>query len=449
MQNVLKAIVLTLSLLLLSAAAQKPVKIIIMGDNRQQSHNGEQTIAFRKTIKMVAAENADYVLHTGDFIRGYTSDMSLVEKWYDEWQHLTAPIADRLHIAAGNHDIWSPASFEVYKKKIGKTYYSKDIGPAHLILLNSWLPDAPNQISGQQFEWLEKDLKTAQNKKFIFVFIHSPAYPVGPHIGSSLDEYPKQRDRLWNLLKQYKVNVLFCGHEHLYNDQTRDNIRQIITGGAGSNLYGKKRDGAFYHYLRMTVTEKDYNIETVLVEDPMELAQDYLEKRKSASRAIPLLEIIRKEFPESADVYAYLGIGYEKMKNYAQADEQFAKFLKKRNYDPRAFKFMFEEMEDYDADGREGELIRNALKINPDEPALHLVYAHRLLLDNKVNEAEGQLQKLLQNDPDNVEVIYNLGLVHELRAKEFYDKIRKIDPEGPLAEKARKRIKYIKRAFKK
>ena len=53
--------------------------------------------------------------------------------------------------------------------------------------------------------WLEKELEKAKNSDFIFVFVHEPLYPVGGHIGSSLDRYPEERDKLANLLRKYNA----------------------------------------------------------------------------------------------------------------------------------------------------------------------------------------------------------------------------------------------------
>ncbi len=425
--------------------AQKPVTIIVMGDNRQSSHFGEQTIAFRKTMKMILAENPDYIFHTGDFIRGYTNDMQVVEEWYDEWNRLVAPIKDRLFIAPGNHDIWSPASFEVYQKKIGKTYFSKDIGNAHLVLLNSWLPGEENRIGDEQMKWLEQDLQKAKDSKFRFVFTHSPAYPFGPHKGNSLDKYPLQRDRFVALLQKYNVDVLFCGHEHLYNDRMIGSVRQIITGGAGSDLYGKRRDGAFYHYIRLTLTENKYQIETVSVEDPLNYALDYLQKRKRASKAIPMLEHIKNEYPESNDIYAYLGIAYEKTGNIPGADHYFDEFLSRRGYSSRAFRFMLDEMKRYKAAKRSVEIVGKSAEKNPDSFDLNLLYARELILNGKPQTGLEKLDQLALKHSDP-QIDYYKGVAYEKLAGEFYRKVIETDEKNPLVKKAKKRLKSIKYA---
>jgi hypothetical protein len=62
-------------------------------------------------------------------------------------------------------------------------------------------------------------------------------FPVGEHIGSSLDADPAARDRLWDCLEECGIGLVVSGHEHLYARRTvlrHSPITQIITGGAGA-----------------------------------------------------------------------------------------------------------------------------------------------------------------------------------------------------------------------
>jgi 3',5'-cyclic AMP phosphodiesterase CpdA len=111
-----------------------------------------------------------------------------------------------------------------------------------------------HRIMGAQYTWLKNDLsKASGTAKHIFVFLHEPAYPVSLHIGSSLDAYPNDRDRLMALLKQYHVDALIAGHEHLYDYGVHDGVVQIISGGAGAPLYPSPHGGSFYNYLLITI----------------------------------------------------------------------------------------------------------------------------------------------------------------------------------------------------
>jgi len=97
------------------------------------------------------------------------------------------------------------------------------------------MPGHEESISQQQFIWLENDLKNI-SKEHIFVLVHAPLYPLGPHEGESLDKYPNVRDRLASLLIQYGVDVVFNGHEHFYASFEYNGIMQATSGGAGGKL---------------------------------------------------------------------------------------------------------------------------------------------------------------------------------------------------------------------
>ncbi len=81
--------------------------------------------------------------------------------------------------------------------------------------------------------WLENDLTTTV-KPHIFVFVHPPLYPTGPHLGESLDIDIEVRDRLAALLTEHQVDAVFCGHEHFYSSFEYRGLMQVTTGGAGA-----------------------------------------------------------------------------------------------------------------------------------------------------------------------------------------------------------------------
>jgi len=164
----------------------------------------------------------------------------------------------------GNHDAsGSKDNQDFLEKEYGKLYYSFDHGDSHFIVLNSEIVGQESRIIDAQLEWLRDDLHNtkATNK---FVFIHEPLYPVGGHIGSSLDRYTKERDVLHNLFVRNKVAVVFEGHEHLFYEQVKSGVRYIISGGGGAPTYPSIYGGGdFYHYI--TVAVDGNSIEMTLI----------------------------------------------------------------------------------------------------------------------------------------------------------------------------------------
>jgi hypothetical protein len=68
-----------------------------------------------------------------------------------------------------------------------------------------------------QFEWLLDDLSSAQQRgMFIVVVMHKGIYTNGSHSYDS--EVKAMRDRLTPIFSRYGVNIVFSGHDHVYNE---------------------------------------------------------------------------------------------------------------------------------------------------------------------------------------------------------------------------------------
>jgi hypothetical protein len=137
------------------------------------------------------------------------------------------------------------------------------------LLSNPLTSDISNKISKAQLNWLQE--KTSNCNKNKLLFVHSPAFPTGAHLGHCLDLYPSARDDFLRTVEKCNINIIFSGHEHNYSrriiNNTFDNgyIYQVITGGAGEKLRDKykSKEGvvvspiAVYHFLVVDV-EIDY-----------------------------------------------------------------------------------------------------------------------------------------------------------------------------------------------
>lgn len=146
-------------------------------------------------------------------------------------------------MAVGNHEVCrDDTDFEKLEKrfikynnaflehKIDKLYHSQVIDGYHFIILATDRNSGVEQyISDEQFEWLDKELKTAaESGNPVFVFNHWPmndtfsqVWPEG-HVG-------EQSERIHQVLTKYDSRIfLFTGHLHM---------------GIFENDYGIKEDG--------------------------------------------------------------------------------------------------------------------------------------------------------------------------------------------------------------
>lgn len=168
--------------------------------------------------------------------------------------------------AVGNHDIkggkgatsvkWRRAEYRTgngtrtpLKKLVGRsgpagteeTTYSWDCGNAHLVVLNEyWNGTAAagsdtatdGDIVPALREWLEADL-AANQKPFVFVFGHEPAFAERRHVGNSLDGHLQNRDAFWSVLSKHHVQAFISGHIHYYYKELHDGVWQICDGNVG------------------------------------------------------------------------------------------------------------------------------------------------------------------------------------------------------------------------
>jgi len=233
-------------------------RFVVYGDNRGAAA-GEQ-----ENHKKVAASVESLspqpmlIINTGDLVfRGKIITKHGSEGIYkDEWQLFFDVIKSlATHTAYypvfGNHDsdgtsektrVFS-AFFPKGVNSPENTYYSFDIGNVHFIILNSEI-DYSN--GSPQYNWLVMDLKNtmaAPHVKFVIASMHRPPYTISESHSSDLGI----RNTLSPLFEAYRVDLVFSGHNHLYERSkpitsgvvdAKNGVYYIIAGGGGAPLYG-------------------------------------------------------------------------------------------------------------------------------------------------------------------------------------------------------------------
>ena len=249
--------------------APQPWRFVVLGDTR--TGGIEPPAVTRAIVERAAEARPEIVLAVGDMINALPTQEQVRAQW-QAWRKAVAPLGAQhdaatqpwLLVTPGNHDVqghaWAtdllveafpelpangPAGYE-------RRAYTVDYRGVRFISLVSESFGGAHRLGTAQLDWLEAQLRDNPNRHTI-VFTHDPAYPAGPHVGSSLDVYPDERDRLWQLLRDYKATAYIAGHEHLYNHRAIEGVHQIIAGTSGSSPY-RGYGGDFYHYLVGEVT---------------------------------------------------------------------------------------------------------------------------------------------------------------------------------------------------
>lgn len=221
-----------------AAPADCQADFIVFGDS-QGSFSLFWTISpnYENMLGLMNEIDANMAFHVGDMYVGDTFFASGVEKqaeWFlEDMETFDIP----WYPVMGNHDAegkgWDVTKEMIFEDR--NTYYSFDQGDNHFIILDAFMPGYENTLSEEQFKWLQNDLATTIQPN-IFVFVHAPLYPLGWHLGGSLDKDVIFRDRLASLFVDSGVDIVFCGHEHFYASFEYCGLMQVTTGGAAAEL---------------------------------------------------------------------------------------------------------------------------------------------------------------------------------------------------------------------
>lgn len=222
----------------------------------------------------------DFILHAGDLVYGKGEAHDYPKKFFWPYRELLGRIP--FYPVLGNHDVTTdngqpfldtfslptngPPSIQA-----GRCYWF-DYGDARFVGIDSTLDSEP--LSAAVAPWLQATLD-ASDTTWKFVFFHHP-----PWAGGSRPENPKIRDTLVPAIEAAGVDMVFCGHNHLY-ERTHpiiageiapsNGVIYIITGAGGKTLHEEQCQDA--QYLSAS-NDTEYSFTWVTVTGPrLELLQ--------------------------------------------------------------------------------------------------------------------------------------------------------------------------------
>jgi acid phosphatase type 7 len=273
----------TYSLRTAPADGTGPVTFIAFGDSGTGSSEQQQLAA------LMAADDADLVLHTGDMAYGNsagTGDASwkTFEDWFFAIYRAWLP-SRPVFPTEGNHDsrptngdgrayldLFSlPANgASVSFPDHAERYYSFDYGPVHFVALDTEFAFQDTARRSEQLAWLDADLASTTQPWKVAYFHRSPFSAGGEH-GSDL----AVRDAFAPLLERHGVPLALSAHEHDYERTLPQSVAggkavtYVVSGGGGGPLYaaGTAAWTAFsasrHHYVRASVGDCLLQLEAV------------------------------------------------------------------------------------------------------------------------------------------------------------------------------------------
>jgi len=223
-----------------------PFTFAVYGDSRRPASWFARSDTHRKIAEAIDASRPDLVLHTGDL----TLDGSQHQGWLSEFfGPAKVLLSDTpVYVAIGNHEMRSHWFFDFFAYPSPENYYSFDYGNTHFVALDSY--ETVKGVSGYAvigresaaYRWFVDDLKAAK-AKWKVVFLHHPLY------SSNFQFDPqslKLREVLAPVFEQYGVDIVFNGHDHLYERSypmrsgqvdLQRGIPYVTTGGGGAEAH--------------------------------------------------------------------------------------------------------------------------------------------------------------------------------------------------------------------
>jgi 3',5'-cyclic AMP phosphodiesterase CpdA len=130
----------------------------------------------------------------------------------------------------GNHDRAENVNYKYFNMG-GQRYYSYVRNNVRFVVIDT------TQVDRQQVQWLETTLREAQ-EDWKIPYFHHPLYSNAARHGSSVN----LRVLLEPLFVKYGVDVVFAGHDHVYERiKPQNGIHYFVSGAAGQLRRGNMR----------------------------------------------------------------------------------------------------------------------------------------------------------------------------------------------------------------
>jgi 3',5'-cyclic AMP phosphodiesterase CpdA len=163
------------------------------------------------------------VIMLGDNLYGSQGAADFVLKFERPYK----PLLDagvKFYASLGNHDKTSNDSYSLFNMG-GERYYTYARKNVRFFVLDT------NYLDPGQVAWIERALRDAR-EPWKIAYFHHPLYSDGGRHGSSVD----LRVRLEPIFVRYGVNVVYSGHDHVYERVRPQKGIYYFVSGAGGEL---------------------------------------------------------------------------------------------------------------------------------------------------------------------------------------------------------------------
>ncbi len=213
---------------------------------------GHRPGVFLDGVQKLNLLQPEFVLSVGDLIEGYTEDLVELNRQWDEFDGFIDSLQVPFFYVPGNHDITNKVMEDLWKKRLGPTYYYFIYHDVLFLCLNSedqYRGAGNGSISDEQYEWIRQVLSEHSDVRWTLVFMHQPLWlqDTDPVRWFDVEKLLADRD-----------HTVFVGHRHHYVKYRRNNNNNyylLATTGGGSSLRGPQL-GEFDHVVWATMTDE-------------------------------------------------------------------------------------------------------------------------------------------------------------------------------------------------
>jgi len=203
------------------------LKFAAIGDNG--TGDRPQYEVAQQMTKVHSAFPFDLVIMLGDNMYGSQRPADFVRKFEQPYAPLLTT-GVKFQASLGNHDTPEQVFYKPYNMN-GQRYYTYARNNVRFFALDSTLMDR------KQVAWIEAALRDSREDWKICYF-HHPLYSNAARHGSSVD----LRLLIEPIFVKYGVNVVFSGHDHVYERiQPQKGINYFVSGSAGQLRRGNMR----------------------------------------------------------------------------------------------------------------------------------------------------------------------------------------------------------------
>lgn len=198
------------------------VRFAVIGD--MGSGDSFQREVAQQMVKSRAAFPFEFVITLGDNINTGSRPSDFDRDFAVPYKSLL-DAGVKFYASLGNHDETNERFYKPFNMN-GATYYAYKKGNVRFFALDS------NYMDPKQTAWLTAQLKDAGMGGWKICYFHHPLYSSGTFHGSDLD----LRKTLEPLFVTYGVDVVFAGHDHVYERVKPQRGIYYFTEGASGEL---------------------------------------------------------------------------------------------------------------------------------------------------------------------------------------------------------------------